>query len=121
MGASIEYDSSNVVIVRFTGRVKASEWRAAQNRTMDLFKTKKQLSLLVIAENFAGWESGGDWENSAFQTESDERVDRMAIVADPRWRDSILLFAGKGLRGFEIEHFPPSDIKVAQTWLASKR
>jgi hypothetical protein len=121
MGASIEYDSSNVVIVRFTGRVKASEWRAAQNRTMDLFKTKKRLSLLVIAEHFTGFESGGDWENTSFQEESETQVARMAIVTEPQWRESVLFFAGKGLRGFEIEHFPPSDIERAEAWVASAR
>jgi hypothetical protein len=121
MGATIEHDSSNLVIVRFTGRVKASEWQAAQKRALELFKTKnKPLSLLVIAEDFSGWESGGNWENTAFQGESDEAVARMAIVSEARWKDPILLFAGKGLRGFEIEHFPPSEIGPAQSWLAAK-
>jgi hypothetical protein len=43
----------------------------------------------------------------------------MAIVADAKWEDQALMFAGKGLRKIEIEFFTPAEMGRARQWLTA--
>jgi hypothetical protein len=43
----------------------------------------------------------------------------MAIVADEKWQDRALPFAGKGLRRIDIDVFPPRQMSDARNWLTS--
>jgi len=118
MSVSVEQGPASVVTVRVSGRLNSKQWLAAQQDVGKLMKDQSAVSLLVIAENFQGWE-GTDWNDMTFQVEHDDQIERMAIVAEKKWEDKVLLFAGQGIRKFEICYFPPPAIAEARTWLAS--
>ncbi len=59
--------------------------------------------MLVLTDNFEGWERGGAWNDFSF-SDSDASIERMAIVGDRKWEDLALLFTAKGLRAFPIEY-----------------
>ena len=118
MSVIIQTPASGPITIRLSGELSSSEWLGAQRKAAESMPPDRLTSFLVIAEDFQGWQRGGDWGNLSFQ-EHDDRIARMAIVADERWRDDSLLFAGKGLRKFEIEFFPLVDIEKARAWLAS--
>jgi hypothetical protein len=118
---SVEQESPGLVKVIFTGRVGPKEWRAALGETAGLLPEGRRTSVLVSADGFEGW-GAGDWDDSAFlsfQRDYDPRIGRMAIVADKKWEDQALMFAGKGLRKIEIEFFTPGEIEWARQWLRS--
>src|SRR3954451_19724210 len=92
--------TTEYVVVRISGWLGAAEWLAAQRAVSELINDRPRSSILVIAENFDGF-ARGDWEDMSFQLKRDSRVARVAIVADPKWEDQMLLFAGAGLRKFE--------------------
>ena len=48
------------------------------------------------------------------------RVDRLAIVGDPKWEALALMFVGKGVRRMAIEYFAIHDLGKAREWLTSK-
>jgi hypothetical protein len=41
--------------------------------------------VLVIVENFKGWERGADWGDRDFFVEHDHQIEKIAIVGDPKW------------------------------------
>ena len=53
--------------------------------------------ILVLTENFAGWERGGDWNDFSF-SDNDASIEQMAIVGERKWEELALLFTAKGLR-----------------------
>jgi hypothetical protein len=81
-----------------------------------------QVSLLVTLDAFDGWKKDPGWDEDdlGYQLEYANRIVRMAIVGEERWRDPALLFVGKGFRDTEIEFFLPEAADAAQAWLEGK-
>src|SRR4051812_23752111 len=117
MSVSWEQAPEHVVVVRVSERLGASEWLAAQRAVSEGINSRSSSSILVIVENFDGF-AQGDWEDMSFQLKRDSRIARIAIVADPKWEDQMLLFAGAGLRKFEMKFFPTAELARAQLWVA---
>src|SRR6188768_2492477 len=119
MSVSISVDAKNLLSVRVSGELTSSQWRDAQRSAAEkLDETSGELLMLVILENFQGWQRG-DWDDASPQSVLDRRIVRMAIVGEKKWEDQVLMFVGKGLRRMQIEYFLPEALDAARTWLAS--
>lgn len=105
------------ITVRVSGRLTQRELAAVQADMAGLLRAGGRIRILVLAENFSGWEQGGQWSDFSFQDAHDAQIERMAIVADEQWRDLALLFTSQGLRPFPIEFFPTGRLAAARTWL----
>ena len=118
MHASIERESPRVIRVRLSGRVDASGWQSVLKDVGKLLTPAERTSILLSIERFEGFEPG-TWDDLSFQQEHDRHIGRLAIVGDERWKDRILMFAGKGLRRIEIEFFSADEMEKARRWLTS--
>ena len=118
MSAEIVDHSGSILTARISGKLTRPEMAALQAATGDILRKHGGTRLLVVAENFEGWERGGDWGDISFSMKHDAQIEKMALVADKEWEDLALIFAAKGLRRFPIEYFPPTDIAKARAWLA---
>ena len=106
-----------VVCVRLSGVIHLADQRAIQDIALELIEQGKEVRVLVITENFQGWDKGEDWSDVGFLLEHGDEIIKMAIVGDERWKDDAFLFVGKGLRATEIEFFPTSSLKDAEAWV----
>jgi hypothetical protein len=102
-----------------SGRLTHGELAAAQAEASRIIATSGRIRVLVLAQDFAGWEKGGQWSDFSFQQAHDDDIGRMAIVGDEQWRDLTLLFTSQGLRPFPIEYFPPARVDDARSWLSA--
>ena len=118
MQVAIARESPQLIKVEIAGRLSSREWHAALADLARMLKAGEQTSILIMAERFEGWEPG-DWDDLSFQQAYDERIGRMAIVADAKWEGQALMFTGKGLRAVEIEFFTPAEIGRARQWASS--
>ena len=107
MSVSASLEDPQVLVVRLSGKVTAQQFRAAQEEAYALLKPIVSVSVVVVLEGFEGW-GPGDWDDSLIQFRHDTQIKRMAIVGDPKWEDTALLFVGKGLRHFDIEYCEPA-------------
>jgi hypothetical protein len=119
MPAEINSVQGGVVALRVSGRLTQKELAAVQAEMSGIISSAGRVRILVLAQDFAGWEKGGKWSDFSFQQAHDDDIVRMAIVGEEQWRDLTLLFASKGLRPFPIEYFPPARLADAQAWLAA--
>jgi hypothetical protein len=71
----------------------------------------------VVLDGFEGWDDSGDWSDLTFYAIHGNRIERLAIVAAPQWRDQALMFAGADLRKGPVEFFESAAIDDARTWL----
>jgi hypothetical protein len=74
--------------------------------------------LVILEENFEGWERGADWNDLDFYASHGRKISRIAIVAEPRWETLALAFAGAGIRRAPVKFFPPNELEQARSWLA---
>jgi len=112
----VEVDGE-VMRVRIHGLLRLADQEALQSVARDLIEQGKKLRLLVIAENFLGWEKTEGWADVGFLMEYGDDIVKMAIVGDECWKEEVFLFTGKGLRPTEIEFFSPSSLQEAELWV----
>ncbi len=118
MPVTIEPGPGKLIVARVSGKISPAEWLAIQQAVAKRMSPDRLTSFLIIVQDFQGWEHG-DWDDMSFQMKHDRQIGRMAIVAEKRWEDELLLFAGKGFRKFDIRYFPPSEMAQARAWLAA--
>ena len=117
MSADIVSIDGDLVTARVTGTLTQAELVALQKAVGEIIRKQGRARLLVLAEDFAGWEPGATWGDFTFQVQHDSSIDRMAIVGEKKWADLVLLFTSQGLRPFPIEYFDTADISRARAWL----
>jgi SpoIIAA-like len=118
MPIQIEPQPNDIYVLRISGILKRSEFGAEQSalaRNIDIGSNPR---LLVILENFEGWERGADWNDLDFMISHGGKISKIAIVAEPRWETLALAFAGAGVRRAPVKFFSPNELDQARSWLA---
>ena len=117
MGVTIEHEEGNLRILRITGLLKKSEFDAVLAAESNQWGAATRVKVLVIEEDFKGWERGADWGDMTFFATHGDRIDKIAIVADPKWEIETLTFAGAGYRQGQVKFFRTNQVAQARAWL----
>jgi hypothetical protein len=118
MSVQIQYQPDDTCVLRISGILKRSEFAAEQSALARDIDIGSKPRLLVILENFEGWERGADWGDLDFHISHGGKISKIAIVAEPRWETLALAFAGAGVRRAPVKFFLPNELDQAQSWLA---
>ena len=118
MPLQIQYQPNDICVLRISGILKRDEFAAAQGELAGKIDAGAKPRLLVIGENFEGWERGADWNDLDFLLSHSGEIAKIAVVTDPRWEVQALAFAGAGVRRAPVKVFPPNELARARTWLA---
>ena len=87
------------------GYSKKNEFNGAQCKIKEVIKKTGHVQILILTENFEGWERSEGWGDWSFAERNDSYIDKIAVVGDEKWRDSVFSFTGKGFRSVAIEYF----------------
>ncbi len=117
MSAGIVNTANGIVTVKISGTLKRPELAALEKAAVELFRQQGKMRILILTENFQGWERGDDWGDLSFMRENDRHMEKIAIVGEKKWKDLALIFTGKNYRECPVEYFQPEDISQAQAWL----
>jgi hypothetical protein len=111
----------NLLKLRFSGVLHKDEMLDLQRKFRVLIGLGRELRVLAFLENFKGWEKSAAWddkgEDMEFMLEFEDKILKVALVGDERWKDDAFMFLGKGFRGTQIEFFPPEKLDEASAWL----
>lgn len=118
MTAMLTEHAGNLLTITVRGQLKKAEYDQLLRQSAQLIEEKGRLKLLIVGNEFAGWEPGGNWGDVSFMMEHDEDVGKIAAVGEERWRDDLLMFLGAGLRAAEVRFFPTGQLEMAKSWLA---
>jgi hypothetical protein len=118
MPLTIEYDPNDIYLLRISGILERDEFAAAQDELAGKIDAGAKPRLLVIGENFEGWERGADWNDLDFLLSHSGEIAKIALVTDPRWEVQALAFAGAGVRRAPVKFFRPNELEQARAWLA---
>jgi hypothetical protein len=110
--------SDHVIHVRISGTMLVSDQRAIQHLVETLPDDGEKLRVLATLEDFQGWEKSEEWaDDIGFLLGHGDRIGKMALIGEDRWKDDLLLFAGKGFRDAAVEFFPDGSRKEAEDWV----
>ena len=119
MSAEIISFSGNILTFKISDKLSEAELRSVQSKAAMLIQQHGAVRILILTEDFQGWESKGDWDDLWFQDQNDQYIAKLAIVGEKKWEELSLLFTAKGMRPFPIEYFGPSEEALARSWLES--
>ena len=117
MPVQIQHQSDDISVLRIGGILKRSEFAAEQSALARAIDIGSKPRLLVILEDFEGWQRGADWNDLDFLISHGGKISKIAIVAEPRWEPLALAFAGAGVRHAPVKFFPPNELEQARSWL----
>lgn len=120
MPVKYELDGDDVAVFRVTGKLQLNEFTTAQQKCEDIINRVGYVKILVITNNFEGWEESGGWGDWSFAYKNDPYIKKIAIITSDEWEDLIYLFSGKDLRSVPIELFEPDKELQARKWLGSE-
>ena len=118
MAATLEAESTNLWVLRVSGTLKRDEFAAFQTEAAQKIDAGSKPKLLVILENFDGWERGADWNDLDFLVSHSGEISKISVVADPQWEAKALAFAGAGVRSAPVRFFSLTELTDARAWLA---
>jgi SpoIIAA-like len=117
MPVQVKYEPNDIYVLRISGILKRSEFAAEQSNLARNIDTGAKPRLLIILENFEGWQRGADWDDLDFMISHGGKISKIAVVAEPRWETLALAFAGAGVRRAPVKFFLPNELEQARTWL----
>lgn len=118
MSTIIEKEADSTWQFRVAGMFKKSELDEAQAGAREEIARAGQIKVLLLLEDFQGWEPGADWGDMEFAYTHGNQIEKIAIVAEPKWETEALMFVGAGFRRTKVQFFPPADLARARAWLA---
>jgi hypothetical protein len=118
MTITIQEESGNVFVIRISGLLKKSEWDAGQAAARKKWENIDAVKILLILEDFKGWERDDSWGNMDFYIDHREKIKKIAIVGDAKHKEEILMFSGAGFRPAPVQYFLPTQLEHAKKWLA---
>ncbi len=119
MGVTLLQLEDNVRVLRIAGILKKSEFDAVINAEVAEWGPQTRVKVLVVAEGFQGLERGEQWGDVSFFMKYGDQVDKIAIVADPKWETDMLMFSAEGLRRGPVKFFRLDQMAAARAWLTA--
>ena len=118
MSANLEQHDDRLLVLRITGELKISELDAVQTEFEQKIAGAGPVKLLVLLENFSGWERSEGWGDTDFFFSHRNDFEKIAVVGHPGWEAPVLAFTGAGLRKGPVKCFPETGEPEARAWLA---
>jgi SpoIIAA-like len=117
MSINLERQDERLIVVRVAGKLTKVELDGAQNEAMRDVPSAGPIKVLVLLENFTGWERNEDWGDTDFFFSHRNDVEKIAVVGDPSWEAQVLAFTGAGLRKGPVKFFAETSEQEARAWL----
>ena len=108
-----------LLIVKITGKLSKPEIDASQKEAIAVIRREGRARILIVGEDFEGWEEKGNWGDLSFMMKYDPQIERIAIVGEKKWEDLVFAFTGKGMRSAQVEYFLPGQLGAARAWVTS--
>jgi hypothetical protein len=119
MSAAFIKESEDLFVVSVEGTLTFSDLKEIEKNVITAIDRSQKIKVLILAEEFSGWGKEGDWGDVTFFYENDKHIEKIAVVANDKWKDQLLVFLGADVRQAAVEFFPDSREEDARNWLQS--
>ena len=117
MSVTFTKESENLFVLNVKGIYTIEDSREVESKAGAEIDGSQKVKLLVLAEEFSGWGKEGDWGDMTFYVEKGPYIEKIAIVANNKWKDDLLIFAGAGVRERDVKFFSNGGEEDARSWL----
>jgi hypothetical protein len=118
---TIEHDRENYLVCRVSGRLTEADYEAAvPELENELLLRGEPLRLMIVLEDFRGWDIAALWEDLKFDIRHGSDFGRIAVLGDSKleeWGTHLT----KPFLGSEVRYFDLEDRPAARAWLSERR
>jgi hypothetical protein len=115
----LRLNGSNVFSVRLGGTVTGRDYRQFLLECERTIRAHRKIRVLFEMHNFQGWDHAALWEDTKFDTRWFDQVERMAIVGEQIWEESLDSFRDL-FRGAALRYFDYEDAEEAVAWIEDR-
>jgi hypothetical protein len=119
MPITMQHERGNVYRVELGGPLRKLDLDRCQDLLVSEIGRIGPIRLLIVLQEFEGWERHGNWNDLSFYIGYGDHIERIAIVGPARWRDESMMFAAADLRRAPVEFFNEDTLGSARLWLSS--
>ena len=117
MSMTFTKESEDFFVVCVEGKLSFADQKEVELKARQQIYCDKKAKMLLLVQEFTGWEKEGDWGDMAFMHEYDPYITKIAVVAKERWKDMIFIYLGAGRRQGSVKYFFPDEEQDAREWL----
>jgi len=117
-GVTISKESNGCIVITINGVLLYTDLLKIQNTAKEMLRPSAKTNCLILAKKFNGWGKDGKWGDLRFMHKSDPFINKIAVVADEKWKDELLMFLGDGLRQAAVKFFLSDRENDARIWLS---
>jgi hypothetical protein len=117
MGLAIIKKSEDLLLINITGFLKDSGQEDYERIGRLEIDRSRKIKILVNATGFSGWGKDCDWSTREFMYEYDPYIEKIAVVADEKWKEQMLIYLRAGKRQALVAFFSQSQAQEARDWL----
>lgn len=116
MPVTLHYDpASQLADLHVCGALARADMLGVEKQIATCIDAGDRPRILVLLENFGGWEKGGDWDNLDFMFSYGDKIAKIAILGAGAREAEVKAFTGAGLRPTPVQFF--SESAEARAWL----
>jgi hypothetical protein len=105
-------------VLRVSGALRKEELDAVQASGCKVLGPDENARVLVVIEDdFCGWVGTEVWNDMTFFMQHGDRIEKIALVGNPKWEERMLMFTGAGLRRAPVRYFTPEQLAAARDWV----
>ncbi len=119
MSMTFTKESDDLFVINIQGVLTFEDLKDVEKRARAEIDRSQKTKLLVLADQFSGWGKEGDWGDLTFMHEYDGYIEKIAVVANEKWKDEILMYLGAGRRQAQVKFFFDDEAEDARDWLQS--
>jgi hypothetical protein len=110
-------EEGRLLIATLSGVMRRADSDAIRKRAAQLIHKHGRIRALIVGSDFGGWERSEKWADFELVAERDRYFEKIAVVADQKWKDEVLMFMAKPFREVSIEFFPTEQLAQARKWV----
>ncbi|WMJ73993.1 STAS/SEC14 domain-containing protein [Cytophagaceae bacterium ABcell3] len=121
MVEKLDIEKDNTIAFKVDGKVALKDAQEVMDTIQTQLKTSDHFKGYVEVYNFEGIEPKALWERLKFGisnfSELTNKVDKIALVTDQKWFQSLSEIIYKVIPGIELKSFSLEDAGKAKSWL----
>ena len=109
-------EEGKIVHVRVSGKLTQEDYEKLIPTWQRVIARAGAMRLLLVMEDFHGWEIGAAWDDLRFEIEHRQSVERVAMVGDKAW-EKWMIKIGALFAPDLVKYFDASEIAEAEKWV----
>ncbi len=106
-----------ILEVRVSGKLNRMDYAKFVPEVESMIRDEGKIRLLVIMQDFHGWDGGALWEDIKFDARHFSDIERLAIVGEKKWEQWMAAFC-RPFTTAEVAYFDRAETTEALEWSA---